>query len=373
MKAYSSSQKRLVRTFAALTLMLGAIGVLLWSPTIGADVITCQARRSMRHILKMIVRTRWMSTLCLAALCALSFTSIPIAQSQDEGSRQIVLDEFTKARPAKQSATPSSPASARPKTRPPSANRLARRPTYRRAGTTIIASASVKRPATTEELGITVWRLRESRPNDGGARLLVMENAQSTHWTPERMEVDTSLSVGERVRISVESPRAGYLYVIDREQYADGSLGDAYLIFPTQRTRGGDNRVRPGKLIDIPAQEDEPSYFTLVPSPSRSDQVAEMLSFIVTSDPIESLPIGDKPLRVSKSDIAKWEKNWSSEIERFEMNGGAGRPWTNEEKAASATSSTRLLTQEEPAPQTVYRIAAKAGSLLVTVSLRYGK
>ena len=81
----------------------------------------------------------------------------------------------------------------------------------------------------------------------------------------------------------------------------------------------------------------------------------------------------DKSIKISKSDIAKWEKIWSSEVERLEMNGGAGRAWTNEEKAASATSSSRLLTQEEPAPQTVYRIVAKTtGSLLVTVPLRYG-
>jgi len=187
------------------------------------------------------------------------------------------------------------------------------------------------------------------------------------------MEVDTRLKVGERVRISVESPRAGYLYVVDREQYADGSLGDAYLIFPTTRTRNGDNKVKPGKLIDVPAQEDTPNFYTLVPSPSRSDQVAEVLNFIVTSQPLESLPITDKPLKISKSDIAKWEKMWSSEVERFEMEGGAGRAWTNEEKAASATSSSRLLTQEEPAPQTVYRIVGKAaGSLLVTVPLQYG-
>jgi hypothetical protein len=188
------------------------------------------------------------------------------------------------------------------------------------------------------------------------------------------LEVDTSLNVGDRVRISVESPRVGYLYVVDREQYGDGSLGDAYLIFPTSRTRRGDNRVRPGKLIDIPAQEDDPSFFTLVPSANRSDQVAEVLSFIVTPEPLEGLPITDQPIKVSKSDIAKWEQSWSSEIERFEMNDGAGRAWTNEEKEASASSSSRLLTQEEPAPQTVYRISSKSKTaVLVTVPLRYGK
>lgn len=331
-------------------------------------------------IFNLINRTLWTLTIGLAVLGMLSFTSSAIAQTQEEGSRQIVLEEFTKARPAKNTVTPTSASSQTTRTRrrtPSTANRVAKRPTYHRAsGTPWPTSASAKRAGSTggsEELGITLWRLRPSKQNDSGARLLVMESSQTGEWTPERIEADTPLKVGERVRISVESPRAGYLYVVDREQYADGSLGDAYLIFPTTRTRNGDNKVRPGKLIDIPAQEDTPNYFTLVPSPSRSDQVAEVLSFIVTSKPLESLPITDKPLKVSKSDIAKWEKIWSSEVERFEMNGGAGRAWTNEEKAAGATSSSRLLTQEEPAPQTVYRIVAKAtGSLLVTVPLRYG-
>jgi len=305
-----------------------------------------------------------------------------MAQTQEGTSRQIVLEEFMRGRPAKSAETPAAVSNSKAQTRkrPPSAAiSNTKRPTYRRAsGAALPLSASSKRPgsnaAHSEELGVTLWRLRPSKQNDSGARLLVMESSQEGEWTPERMEVETRLKVGERVRISVESPRTGYLYVVDREQYADGSLGDAYLIFPTTRTRNGDNKVRPGKLIDIPAQEDTPNYFTLVPSPSRSDQVAEVLSFIVTSQPLQSLPITDKPIRVSKSDIAKWEKNWSSEVERFEMNGGAGRAWTNEEKAAGATSSSRLLTQEEPAPQTVYRIVAKTtGSLLVTVPLRYGK
>jgi hypothetical protein len=335
----------------------------------------------MSRILKLTALQLWKSTIGFAVLCAVSFSFQAMAQTQEGTSRQIVLEEFMRGRPAKSAETPAavSNSKARTRKRPPSAAiSNTKRPTYRRAsGAVLPLSASSKRPASnaanSEELGVTLWRLRPSKQNDSGARLLVMDSSQQGEWTPERMEVDTRLKVGERVRISVESPRAGYLYVVDREQYADGSLGDAYLIFPTTRTRNGDNKVRPGKLIDVPAQEDTPNFFTLVPSPSRSDQVAEVLSFIVTSQPLASLPITDKPLKVSKSDIAKWEKMWSNEVERFEMEGGAGRTWTNEEKAASATSSSRLLTQEEPAPQTVYRIVGKAaGSLLVTVPLQYG-
>ncbi|MEK6334620.1 MAG: hypothetical protein AABM67_06695 [Acidobacteriota bacterium] len=302
----------------------------------------------------------------IIALAIVSFSSPAqsgLAQTQDDNSRQIVLDSFTNARPPKTSASTAGGG----RTRPPSVRKP---PTYRRVGKPSLASTS----RANEELGITVWRLRPSKQNDTGARLLVMENSQSSQWTPERIEVDTPLAVGDRVRISVESPRAGFLYVVDREQFQDGTFGDPYLIFPTTRTRGGDNRVRPGKLIDIPAQEDNPSYFTLIPSPTRSDQVAEVLSFIVTPAPLNNLAIGDRPLKLSPADVAKWEQLWSSEVERFEMNGGAGRTWTPEEKAAGAMAGSRLLNQEEPTPQTVYRFARRNRStVLVTVPLRYGR
>jgi hypothetical protein len=224
------------------------------------------------------------------------------------------------------------------------------------------------------EIGVTIWRLRPSVGSDRGARMLVMENSQQSDWTPQRIEADTPLRIGERVRLSIESPRDGYLYVIDREQYADGSFGDAYLIFPTLRTRGGDNRVRPGKLIDIPAQEDNPSYFTLIPTPNRSDQVAEVLSIIVTPQPLPGLALGMNPIKILSSEVAKWERGWATEVERFELVGGAGTPWTNLEKQASAITGARILTQEEPAPQTIYRLGTKnQNAVYVTVPLRYGR
>jgi uncharacterized protein DUF4384 len=315
------------------------------------------------------MRRTILCAVCLAvAVCALqpfgnaTGRKTAVVQGQDDGSRQIVLEEFTKARPPV-AQTPK----VGPRRRPPTV--ALRPPKYLRKTPALFAAAQAS-PGTME-IGVTLWRLRPSAGSDG-ARVLVMENAQSRQWTPQRIEVDTPLQIGERVRLSIESPRDGYLYVIDREQYADGSLGDAYLIFPTLRTRGGDNRVRPGRLIDIPAQEDNPSYFTLVPSPSRNDQVAEVLTILVARQPIGDLELGHNPIRLSKSDVAKWERTWSTAFERFEMVGGAGKTWTTMEKEASAMTSARLLTQEEPAPQTVYRVANKSkNTFLITVPLRY--
>jgi hypothetical protein len=224
----------------------------------------------------------------------------------------------------------------------------------------------------TEEIGITVWRLRPSRTGDEGGRVLVMDGLKQAQYTPERIEASTPLNVGDRVRLTVEAPRAGFLYIIDREQYADGTFGEPMLIFPTKQTRGGDNHVVPGKLIDIPAQEDQYSYFTAQPAGTRRDQIAEVLTVILTPEALP-LNITNQPLRLTPEKLAEWDKLWGGMTEILELVGGAGRTWTNEEKSAGAANG-RQLTQSGPPPQTVYRVARKAGGrLLVTVPLRYAK
>jgi hypothetical protein len=287
-----------------------------------------------------------------------------ICAGQKDGSRQIVLDRFNTARPADSNAAGSSGGARRRGRRP---NAAATRPVYRRT------SPTARIPGTNlDEIGVTIWRLRPAQPTDAGGRLLVLDGSKQEQWVAERIEADTTLKIGDRVRITVESPRPGFLYIVDREQYADGSLGAPMLIFPTLRTRGGDNRVEAGKLIDIPAQEDQYSYFTAQPAGERRDQVAEVLTIILAPQPLP-LTIGNQPLPIEPETLAMWEQTWSGVTERLELVGGAGRIWTDAEKLASAASG-RQLTQTGPPPQTVYRMARKAGgTLLVTVPLRYGK
>ena len=292
------------------------------------------------------VRLRWVLFAYIITLSIGSLMAVATSPIQDEGERRI-WDTIFQARPKSKTSTTTQK----------------KPPIYRRKTPPALATDAV--------VGITIWRLRRSTAADRGERILehTSEGGQA-EWTPERVEADTRLSVGDRVRLSIETPRTGFLYVIDREQYADGTLSDPYLIFPTKRTRGGDNAVAAGRLIEIPAQEDTPNYFTL--KPGRPDQVAEILTVLITLQPLKNLEIGRMPLNLSKEQVADWEQKWDAPVERFELVDGAGKKWTKEEKAAGADAS-RLLTQEEPAPQTIYRVAAKPGDpLIVTVQLRYG-
>lgn len=314
--------------------------------------------------MKTIIKLAIAGLICLAANFASAQQQAGQDQEDEASSRQIVLDRFNKARPfSEATGGVNSGGATKPAVKPP---------VYRRTGNVRLPGRRNNSPAATEEIGITVWRLRPARAGDQGGRVLVFDGLKQSPYTPERIEANTSLNIGDRVRISVESPRPGFLYIIDREQYADGSLGEPMLIFPTKQTRGGDNRVMPGKLIDIPAQEDQYSYFTAQPAGDRRDQVAEVLTVILTAQPLP-LTIGAQPLRLSPSQISEWDSAWGGVAETLELVGGAGRTWTNEEKLAGAANG-RQLTQSGPPPQTVYRVARKAGGpMLVSLPLRYAK
>jgi hypothetical protein len=277
--------------------------------------------------------------------------SVTLGQTPDEATRRLWDTAFIKqAKPARATKARSSRRRSRYRVNTPNV------PTAGVAGDTVV--------------GVTIWRLRHAASAESGERLLVQEGADAGEWLPERISADTRLAQGDRVRISVEAARTGYLYVIDREQYADGTMSEPYLIFPTTRTLGGNNEVKVGKVIEIPAQEDKPPYFTL--RRTRPDQAAEVLSVLVTPTPLEGIQIGATAQKLSTAQVAQWEKSWSSQVGSLELEDGAGKAWTKAERDAAASAS-KTLNADAPVPQTLYYSPrAKATEpLLLRVQLRY--
>jgi len=217
---------------------------------------------------------------------------------------------------------------------------------YKSATPEIATPASA--PATV--VGVTIWQLAPSGSAGQGARLLVHEGTQNVEWVAQRVDSGKSLTEGSHVRLSVESGKKGFLYVIDREKYADGSTGEPYLIFPTSRLSGANNTVRTGVVVEVPSQDDSPPYFTL--KRSRSDHVAEVLSVLVAPSEIPDLKIGREPLKLSAELVADWEKQYSKKAGVLELEGGAGQAWTEAEKQAGTGS--RSLGGGDPLPQTLY-------------------
>jgi hypothetical protein len=278
-------------------------------------------------------------------LCLSVFTQ---PQGARRLERDIVPEEFIKARPVKSSAA------------------RRERVRYLRVNA---GSAGKSRTATATQLGLTVWRLRRAAAAEVGERIVVQEEGEVVEWIPERVEVGRPLRIGERIRLSFESPQAGYLYVINREEYAGGRLGEPLLIFPTTRTRNGDNQVVAGRLIEIPAQEDRPNFFTM--RRGRMDQTGEQLIALITPHPLADLTIGAEPLKLTDGLVAEWERAWSAKTAIFEMASGAAKTWTRVEREAGADAARRL-TQDDPAPQTIFRVeSGPAEPRLIKIVLRY--
>ena len=212
-------------------------------------------------------------------------------------------------------------------------------------------------------------RFRPATAADKTKELVEEEDAPASQWSLERISEGTLLAPGQKVRLGIESlSRDGYLYVIDREQYADGSFGDARLIFPSQRTAEGGNRVKAGKIIYIPAA---PRYFRIKPSQTSKGHVAEVLTVLVSSKPLfDMTKLTASPMIIDRTQLAAWEKQWAAKPIIFEMEGGAGQTMTEKEQAAGLGNAE--LTRAEPVPQTIYRVAVKPeDTLLLAVPLRF--
>lgn len=226
------------------------------------------------------------------------------------------------------------------------------------------APASTIPTSQTAVVGVTIWRLRPSKESDDNEVRQIIH--QQGEWTPERITAGTPLTEGARVQLTIESPRSGYLYVFNREIYADKTFGEPYLIFPTLSLNGGDNRVSAGRVIEIPSAEDKPPFYTL--KRSHANHEGEGLTIIVTDKPLPELKIGRTALKISAEQFNSYEKRWGALTQQLELEGGAGTAMNKTEKAARAKS--QILTQEDSLPQTIYRIMAKPNQpLLLTIPL----
>ena len=206
-------------------------------------------------------------------------------------------------------------------------------------------------------VGITIWRIKK-----GG------ENNQ---WIVERVEGGTQFKQGDQIRLSIEAARDGYLYVINREQYSDGTSGEPFLIFPTSRLSDGNNKTSVGRVIEIPSQTDNPPFFTLVPG--RSNQISEVLSVFITPEPLHGLTLRKEPLPLPPTQVAEWENRWGKEVGRLEMIAGAGQQITDAE--LNAGIGARLLTHTDPLPQSLYYNPSSTSTqpTFINVKIQYGE
>lgn len=248
---------------------------------------------------------------------------------------------------------------------------LPRRKTKRISTSTKPNSPSKPKPPATnagwEEIGFTIWKLRRKSANEESATVSVVENGVRVEYVPERIESNTPLKLGDKVRLTIESPRNGYLYLVDTELYTNGSFGKPTLIFPTQRTRGGNNQVSAGVLIDIPAQDDAVPFFVI--NSKNPAYAGELLSVIISDKTLSNVTTASQARSLEPSIFDQWKEDWELEADVFEQDGGTGTSWTSAEKEAGQVNG-RSLTQADPTPQTIYLVRTdKRKPIMVNLAL----
>ena len=221
-----------------------------------------------------------------------------------------------------------------------------------------------------EEVGVTFWRLRrKQKGEDDAPNFPVTINGVRENWTAERVNSETRFRPGDRVRFTVESSRAGFLYIVNREFYKDGTAGKPSLIYPTLRNRGGENRVEAGDLIDIPSGA---SFFN-VTTESGAGYAGEELLIIISPTKI-NLPfeLGLKARELSPETVEKWLEDWEASVDVYDGQQGEGVAYTKEEADATVTGDgqSRSLTQEEPVPQTLYRVWTTGKDQVLLIPVR---
>ena len=231
-----------------------------------------------------------------------------------------------------------------------------------------IAPADAATPTKIEELGVTFWRLRPPKENEEDVPTFrVKLGEKMADWTAERVASSTRFKSGDRLRFTVESSRGGYLYIVNREVYKDGSTGDAEIIFPTLRTRGGDNHVAVGTLIEVPGSTDSVPYFTI--ASKRPDYAGEELIVLILPNELDGFEKSLRSQPVSTEQLKKWISDWGTTADIYDAEDGSGIALTKVEAEASAAAS-RSLTREEPLPQTIYRVStAKNAPLFVSIKM----
>lgn len=223
----------------------------------------------------------------------------------------------------------------------------------------------------TSFIGLTLWRMRSSIGSDPvrirGLAHRPIDPQGTLEWTPQRMSFAQPVQEGDYVRLTIESARPGYLYVIDRDVYRN-AMSAPTLRFPTKRLRGGDNRVEPGVPIEIPDAHDAIPVFTI--ERTRSDQNGVMLTVIVTQQPIQEIKVEDKEQQLTDKQVKDWEKRWGSQVQQIEDRATTGQVYSSIEKTA-VEDPTKPLLVDDPLPFTLFHCAAKADQpMLVSVPIQ---
>lgn len=229
-------------------------------------------------------------------------------------------------------------------------------------------------------LGFTVWRIRPATTADAAKELIEEERdgkVYNSEYTLERLLTESPLTAGEKIRLSIESlSHSGYLYVVERELYSDGSFSDPKLIYPTIRSRYKKSPISAGTLVFVP---EGTRHFRVTTTQTKKQQVAEVLTIIISPKMlIEPSTLQLKAIDVPVEMMSEWLDKWEVDTTLLEQIDGEGQTITLVEQSAGLDAAKGLneessvLTQDDAVPQSIFRSKIKKGNpVLINVYLNF--
>lgn len=228
-------------------------------------------------------------------------------------------------------------------------------------------------------LGFTMWKLKKSQEYDI-VRSEIIGFEKEGPLTPERIEGELVVEDGDLLRLAIELPTKGYLYVFNQEEYFDGSHNEPHLIYPLRGINSleDNNLIEPNQPIYLPRQQE--SYCFRFSRGKEGKIVSETYTFLVTQEPlsikaIECMRKGESskgetkvicvPRMVDKKefDLEAKIKEWSAhtEVSEFNLKNPNHRKYRTMSKAEreSLNNKADKLTAQDPPPQKVYTVARK--------------
>lgn len=229
---------------------------------------------------------------------------------------------------------------------------------------------TVKRPVLDGVVGVTVMRKRPANTIERDKASASGNKNEGTVFA--RIEDDTPLAPGDKLRIAVEASFDGHLYVVDRELYADGTMGRALLLFPALSSYDGDSDIEPGKPRVIPGPDVE---MQVNPKNQGRVQIAERLTIIVSPTRL-TLPqrLSSHEMELPPGLLEKWEMNWGTKAKRTSSPDRTDQVPSEREQAAGRTRKKEIgiLTPNDPLPQNIYSVKVRHRKpTLIVLVLQY--
>lgn len=332
-----------------------------------AQYLKAMSGRSSATGLKGQIIMKQLIGLLLLVLVALVFTMSIVAQEPQ--TRSITSEDFTRKRPV-----PGVVGEKRPNAKPVTYKFVRKDKNMIRwkvRSKTKTPKPRQDLPIAISDIGVTIWKMRRPLRADLGTKLPVKVKGTIEMWTAERVSVNSTFRAGDKIRIGIESPTAGYLYVINSELGADGSFGEPFLIFPSPVEQY--NWVGPGMLVDIPDQHGPNPYFNM--SPNRHNYAGELLAVVISPEPLKfSVDLKGKILDLEN--VLELEATFDVEV--FSRTDNKNKVYSKSESDAACGSASRQLeressgqtpcgvasrelTRDEPPPQSIYRVKKYQG------------